>query len=158
MCGKSAEGFPLLERAVETAASMKRRPDRALFFVNLGEGHLIMGRTKEAGSYADRAITLASDCEERGNKAYGLRLLGEIESYPNVLDIDKAEKHYRQAIEIAEELGMRPLLAHCHHELGKLNRRMRKKGESHDHSSIAIAMFREMEMDFWLQKAERENF
>ena len=41
----------------------------------------------------------------------------------NPLDIGKAENHYRQALALAEELGMRPLIAHCHVGLGKLYRR-----------------------------------
>ena len=39
------------------------------------------------------------------------------------LDIGKAEDRYRQALALAEALGMRPLVAHCHVGLGKLYRR-----------------------------------
>ena len=31
-----------------------------------------------------------------------------------------AEDHYRHALALAEELGMRPLQAHCHRSLGTL--------------------------------------
>ena len=31
---------------------------------------------------------------------------------------------YRQALGLAEELGMRPMVAHCHFGLGKLYRRV----------------------------------
>jgi hypothetical protein len=35
-------------------------------------------------------------------------------------EVDEATAHYRQALALAEELGMRPLAAHCHHGLGTL--------------------------------------
>ena len=38
-------------------------------------------------------------------------------------DVATAEAHYRAAMALATELGMRPLVAHCHLGLGKLYRR-----------------------------------
>jgi len=35
-------------------------------------------------------------------------------------DAEQAEIYYRQALTLAEELGMRPLQAHCHRGLGTL--------------------------------------
>jgi hypothetical protein len=35
-------------------------------------------------------------------------------------DIDQAATPYRQALALAEEVGMRPLQAHCHLGLGTL--------------------------------------
>jgi len=58
---------------------------------------------------------------------------------------------------LAEELGMRPLVAHCHHGLGTLYRRTGKRQEAQEHLSTATAMFREMDMRFWLEKAEADS-
>ncbi len=38
-------------------------------------------------------------------------------------EIETAEDYYRHAVALAEELGMRPLVGHCHLGLGKLYRR-----------------------------------
>jgi hypothetical protein len=65
-----------------------------------------------------------------------------------------AEDHYQEALALAKELGMRPLVAHCHLGLGKLNRRMGKRHQAQEHLATAITMFREMDMRFWLEKAE----
>jgi len=51
---------------------------------------------------------------------------------------------------------MRPLVAHCHLGLGKLHRRMGKREEAREHLTTATAMYREMDMRFWLEKAEAE--
>ena len=58
--------------------------------------------------------------QERGHQAYALRLLGEIAARREPPEVEQAEAHYRQALALAEELGMRPLQAHCHLGLGTL--------------------------------------
>ena len=57
---------------------------------------------------------------------------------------------------LAEELGLRPLVAHCHLGLGKLYRRGGKREEAREHLAIATTMYREMDMRFWLEQAETE--
>ena len=86
--------------------------------------------------------------------AYALQLLGEIASYPDRPGVEKAENYFRQAMSLAEELGMRPLTAHCHAGLGKLYRRAGKLEQAHDHFTSAVTMYREIEMPFWLEKIE----
>jgi hypothetical protein len=49
---------------------------------------------------------------------------------------------------------MRPLIARCHLGLGKLYRRMGKRQEAHENLSAATAMYREMNMRFYLEQAE----
>ena len=51
---------------------------------------------------------------------------------------------------------MRPLVAHCHLGLGKLHRRAGKRREAQKHLNTATAMYREMDMGFWLEQAEAE--
>jgi hypothetical protein len=51
---------------------------------------------------------------------------------------------------------MRPLVAHCHLGLGKLYRRTGNRGESQEHLNVAMAMYREMGMTYWLEQAEAE--
>ena len=67
-----------------------------------------------------------------------------------------AEAHYREALALAEELGMRPLVAHCHLGLGKLYRRTGKREQAREHLTTATTMYREMDMRFWLEQAEAE--
>jgi hypothetical protein len=57
---------------------------------------------------------------------------------------------------LASELGMRPLVAHCHLGLGKLYRRTGKRQDAQEHLATATMMYREMEMSFWLEQAEAE--
>jgi hypothetical protein len=54
------------------------------------------------------------------------------------------------------ELGMRPLVAHCHLHLGKLYRRTGQRDQVREHLTTATTMYREMDMRFWLEQAEAE--
>ena len=58
---------------------------------------------------------------------------------------------------MATELGMRPLVAHCHLGLGKLYRRTGKREQAQEHLTTATTMYREMGMTYWLEKAEIEQ-
>ena len=86
----------------------------------LSEAYLLTGRRDEAMGLARSALAFARDLKARGNEAYALWLLGEIHTHQAPLDVEAAEGAYRQALALAEELGMRPLLAHCHLGLGTL--------------------------------------
>jgi len=70
--------------------------------------------------------------------------------------LDKAENYYRQAMDLADNQGMRPLLARCHLGLGQINRRRGKPEQAKEHLTTAITMFREMDMGSYLEKAEME--
>jgi len=83
-------------------------------------------------------------------------LLGDIASHPDRSDFDSGEGYYRKALELAETLRMRPLVAHCHLGLGKLYRRTGKRDEAQKHLTTATTMHREMDMTYWLEQAEAE--
>jgi len=123
----------------------------------LSEALVLAGRVDEALSLARDALARSRDHKERGYEAWALRLLGEIASYPQSLDTETSEGHDREAAALATELGMRPLAAHCHLGLGKLKQRSRKRRQAQDHLIAATMMFRQMDMRFWLQKAETET-
>ena len=51
---------------------------------------------------------------------------------------------------------MRPLVAHCHLGLGKLYRVTGKQEQAMEHFTTATTMYRDMDMQFWLEQAEAE--
>jgi hypothetical protein len=51
---------------------------------------------------------------------------------------------------------MRPLLAHCRLGLGRLYRRTGKDQQAKEQLTTATTMLREMDMGFWLERAEAE--
>jgi tetratricopeptide (TPR) repeat protein len=129
---------------------------KSLRTIWLSEGYLLAGREADARAAAQRALGLARHHKERGHEAYTLRLLGDIAAQKDSPDFGEAEDHYRQALALAEELGMRPLIAHCHVGLGKLYRQIGSRQQAEEHLTTATAMMREMEMGLWLERAEAE--
>ena len=91
---------------------------------------------------------------ERGSEAWVLRLLGDIAGGADPPQSESAEGHYNQALARAGELGMRPLVAHCHFGLGKLFSGTDDQAKAQENLATAARMYREMEMGFWLEKAE----
>ena len=59
---------------------------------------------------------------------------------------------------LATELGLRPLVAHCHFGLGKLYRQTSKQTQAREHLTTATTMYREMSMQFWLEKDGKETW
>ena len=72
----------------------------------------------------------------------------------NPPEIDQAETHYHHALPLANELGMRPLQAHCHRGLGTLYSQTGQSEQAHAELTTAIEMYRDMEMTFWLPETE----
>jgi class 3 adenylate cyclase len=154
--GRVTEAVALLEQAVEQERLKNLMSYHALTIIALSEAYLIAGRTKEAIECAESALKLARERQEPGNQAYALHLLGEIASDSEKSDLDKVENCYLQAMDLAGKSGMRPLSARCHFGLGKLNRKRGNEEQAKDHLTTAMAMFREMDMRSYLEKAEAE--
>jgi len=155
--GRVSEAIPLLEKAVETALSLRIMFGRSLLVGFLAEGYLQAGRTEEAAEVAARAHTLSLRHSERGYEAWTLRLIGEVASRREARDFEAAEDSYRRAQALAEHLGMRPLLAHCHLGLARLCRARGETEEAVEHFERATELFREMDMRFWLERTAAED-
>jgi tetratricopeptide (TPR) repeat protein len=151
LAGRLEEAVPRLEQA---AALREAWGTTAAWTHWLAEAFWLVGRVEDAARIAGRALTLSREASERGNEAWLLRLLGELDAQGDPPALGKAEPHYQHALAIATELGMRPLKAHCHFGLGKLCRRTGKSAQACEHVTTAARMYREMEMRPWLMNAE----
>jgi hypothetical protein len=98
---------------------------------------------------AQRALALARTHRERGVEAYALRLLGELASSGAASDVVEAETYYRQAMTLARDFGMRPLLAHSALGVGTLYLRTGRQAEAQAMLSTAVDLFAAMGMASW---------
>jgi tetratricopeptide (TPR) repeat protein len=155
LCGRLAEALPVLEEA-EAQAPAIRIFDTSTARTALCTGYLLAGRIDEAAEIAPRVAELAAKHGYRGSQARGWRLLGEIAARRDPPEVAPAEEHYHRTLALAEELGMRPLVAHCRLGLGRLYRRVGERQEAEEQVATALAMYRDMDMGFWLEKAEME--
>jgi tetratricopeptide (TPR) repeat protein len=155
LSGHLSEGMALMEEALADPESTGTTC-HPLLLTYLGEAHLLAGRRDDALAVARRAVDLALRQKERGNEAWALRLLGDIAAHADPPDPESAEEHYNQALARANELGMRPLQAHCHFGLGKSYRGSGHHARAREDLTAAVTLYREMGMGFWLEKAEAE--
>jgi tetratricopeptide (TPR) repeat protein len=152
--GRTTDALPLLTQAMEWAITREMVGYQALCRLPLGEAQMLAGRVEEAHALAEHTLTLTREHQERGHQAYALRLLGEITARRNPSKVALAETHYREALAMAEELGMRPLVAHCHFGLGRLYGQAGHGEQARAALSAAIELYRAMDMTFWLPQAE----
>jgi tetratricopeptide (TPR) repeat protein len=152
--GHADEGISLTKEGIDRAESLGLWADQSFRVGLLGEEYLLVDRLNEAEEAAAESLRLSKKHKERGFEAWALRLIGEVHSHPDLLDAERAEEHYRQALAIATELGMRPLVAHCKSGLGALYARAERKEMACEQLAAAAEMYREMKMTYWLEKTD----
>jgi tetratricopeptide (TPR) repeat protein len=151
LAGRGPDALPLLEQSVSTAPTEIMR---ARVHDWLGEAYLHLGRLDEALAIAVRGLECCRTHAQQGEQAWALRLLGEIHAHRQPPEAELAETSYREGLTLAEALGMRPLLAHCHYGLGTLYAKFGRPEQARAELSAAIALYRTMDMTFWLPEAE----
>jgi tetratricopeptide (TPR) repeat protein len=152
--GRLAEGRVLLEEALSESIRTGALRGQAYRVAWLSEVCRLAGRGEEAGQHARQALDLARQQKARGDEALALHQLGVVHAHADPPDIAQAEAHYQQALALAEELGMRPLVAHCRLGLGTLYATTGQRQQAHAALSAAIALYRAMDMTFWLPQVE----
>jgi tetratricopeptide (TPR) repeat protein len=152
--GRLAEGRALVEEAISESIRTGARQNQSRWVAWLSEVCRLAGRGDEAWQRARQAFDLARRQKERGNEALALHQLGAVHAHADPPDAAQAEAHYQQALALAEALGMRPLQAHCHRGLGTLYAKTGRPEQARAALATAIALYRAMEMTFWLPQAE----
>jgi class 3 adenylate cyclase/tetratricopeptide (TPR) repeat protein len=152
--GRVAAGLALVEHGVEQEAARGRQGSLTPLVACLSEAYLLAGRLGDVHTRAAQALELARQYQQRGNQAWALWLLGESTARRAPSGVAPTTGHYRQALALADDLGMRPLLAHCHLGLGILYARLGRRKQARAELSAAIELYRTMKMVFWLTHAE----
>ncbi len=154
--GRVDSGLALLEQSVEQAASIRLVAHHSLRIAWLAWAQLLAGRREEALTHARRALDIAMERKERGQQVRVRRLLADIEAGADAPDVPRAEAGYREALELADSLQMRPLAAQCRLGLGGLHRRAGHAGEARVELDDALARFSAMGMTLWIERTRAE--
>jgi class 3 adenylate cyclase/tetratricopeptide (TPR) repeat protein len=151
--GRTTEAVARLEEAVAAGESTSSLDPYTL--VSLGHAYLSAGQSEDASRCAREALVMCRQRTRRDVEADALHLIGDLAARQDPAS-EEAMANYHQALALADELGMRPLIAHCHLGLGKLYRRTGQREQAREHLTTAMTMYREMGMTYWLEKAEAE--
>jgi tetratricopeptide (TPR) repeat protein len=115
---------------------------------------MLAGRLEEAMQLGEQAVEITRTQKQQGYQAYALRLLGDIAAHRTPPAVEEAERQYREALALAEAIGMRPLQAHCHSGLGMLYAKLDQREQARAALATAVDLYAAMEMTFWLPEAE----
>jgi tetratricopeptide (TPR) repeat protein len=148
--GRVSEGVALIEPAIRQAISMDLKAHHALRLTWLGETLLRGGHVQRAHEQAVQAVTLAERQGERASHAYAKRLLGESARLREPPDLQAALSELRDALRLANTLGMRPLAARCQLDLAAAHQAVGASDEARAERDRAIETFRELGMLSWL--------
>jgi class 3 adenylate cyclase/DNA-binding winged helix-turn-helix (wHTH) protein/tetratricopeptide (TPR) repeat protein len=140
------------EDRLELIRTQGRKGGGAETYISLCHCYLMLGRLEDA----QRIVERIPEDRTAASTAQALRLQAEIATHPDRRRPELAEDRYRRALALAEECGMRPLVADCHRGLGKLYQRTGKREQARECLTVATTMYREMDMQFWLAQAEAE--
>jgi hypothetical protein len=113
------------------------------------------GEIEEGRRCLETALSLSRSLGERGSEAEALVALAEAHADGRGSPAE-ALGRYGDALALAAELHMRPLVARCHLGLGRLHRMTGQREPAREHLVTATTMLREMDMRFWLEQAEPE--
>jgi class 3 adenylate cyclase/DNA-binding winged helix-turn-helix (wHTH) protein/tetratricopeptide (TPR) repeat protein len=153
--GRLAEGLALLEETHRNDLRTGRLGGSYVTHLwQLSAVYLLAGRVDESLQHAGQALDLARAQKVRGEEARALFQLSAVQAHTDPAAVTQAEAHYRQAHTLASELGMRPLVAHCHRGLGTLYAKAGRPQQARGELATAIELYRAMDMTFWLPRAE----
>jgi len=149
LAGRREEAIPRLEQA---AASLRGQPRDATTVHWIAYGLLLAGEIEEAARRSEWFLQLARDHNLRGGAAWAQFVRASILARR---DDPEAEQAFRLARAQALELGMRPLVAHCHLGLSRLSWDHGQPEQAREQRATAAALYRAMGMQYWLVEAEK---
>jgi hypothetical protein len=117
----------------------------------LAEARLLAGDVPGGVDAAQEAVALARRHGERG---WALQARAEAEARGRAAEADGAARSYREALALAGELEMRPLVARCRLGLGVLLARSGRREDAVSELAVARDLFAEMGIELWRVRAE----
>jgi class 3 adenylate cyclase/tetratricopeptide (TPR) repeat protein len=152
--GQLDRGLPILAAAVEHTASMRRLGGQSLRLAWLSDSYALAAQFDKAEKLAREGLMLSLTSKDKGSQAWLLRSLGNFLATRSPSRTGEATENYAKALHLAQELGMRPLEAHCHFGLGQLYAQASDVASCRAVLGAAIKLYQQMGMSHWLSKAE----
>ena len=108
LASRLTEGLALIEEVIEQDTPTDAISDTRNIWLR-AEALFVAGRADGAEACARQVLDLARAHGELGVEPWISRLLGRIASHRDPPDVEAAEGHFRHALTLAHQLGMRPL-------------------------------------------------
>ena len=148
------DALPIIEEAVKPKNLDASIISSVYPLTALSEALRLNGKIVKAFETAEEALRIFRQTKERCFGAWTLLVMAKIQSEMESEQIEQARQTFQQAKDLAANLRMRPLLAHCCLEIGQFYKRNGELEKSRLELQKAIDLFRPLGMRFWLPKAE----
>jgi tetratricopeptide (TPR) repeat protein len=116
--------------------------------------YLQSGDLTNAQHHAEKALEISQDIHQKWTEGFAWMLLGRIFGKAGKLRFGKGKECILQGIKILSELKLKPFYAQGYQFLGVLYADMGQQDKALDNLKKADEMFREMGMDYWLEKTQ----
>jgi tetratricopeptide (TPR) repeat protein len=156
LSGRPDEALTLVQQSVE-ASTFALSPQHPFPFLFLATAYREAGQSDRSATTALEGLRLAKARRDGGAKAWALYLLGSIAALQQPFDPEPINGHYSEAMALAVDRGMRPLIAHCHLGLATLHANLGNGEQANERGGLATSMYGEMGMTYWLEKAARAS-
>jgi tetratricopeptide (TPR) repeat protein len=152
--GRLDEAIPLLEEGArrELLSYVHLESHR---LAPLARGYSAAGRHDDALRAIERGLSLARTNGIGYAETWLLLVLAEVTGNCDPPDVRRSLASGAEALTRSLALGTRPMVGHCHLALGRAHWAAGHPSEGEEHIRTAVAMYRQMEMPFWLGLAER---
>jgi class 3 adenylate cyclase/tetratricopeptide (TPR) repeat protein len=148
---ESERGLDVLRGALDRYTARVTPPVRA-YGTTTASAYLAAGAYEDARAEIHGGLAAAADRHARGYLALLQRLSAEVLAHTG--DLAGARVRLEEGLATATEQDMRPEVAHCHVALGQVSLLTGGRQEAEGHLTAATAMYREMGMMYWLEKAK----
>jgi class 3 adenylate cyclase/tetratricopeptide (TPR) repeat protein len=155
LSGQVPAAIAVLDRSRTTSAAIRFGYCHVLATIWYSQALILDRRFADARQHAETSLTLARAQRARGLEARALRVLGELSASGDAPDAEASEKLYAEAMAIATELGLRPLLSRCRVGVANVYTRTGRTERAREALTTAAGEFGRMEMTRWRERAER---
>ncbi len=158
LAGRAEDALALLGDAIAEAALHGLLSQHSLRHAYLSEVQLAGGHEEDAEASAMRAVALAVEHGENGFRVEALRALARVAWARRTPDLEAAAEHLGDALALAQDLRMRPAIAHCHGDLAEVSRRAGRSEETARHLEAASELYRELGLSFWRERLSGDGW
>lgn len=146
--GQVDEGLLLLQQAVVLDSTAEPQTTHSFALICLSEASFLAGNLEKAMTIATEAVQFSRKHAERSAEAYACWLLALIHNASGG-DPEVAAGTLQTAAAIANELGLKPLVAHCHLGFGELCDRQGNRQEAGTHRECGQHLLDALGMKPW---------
>jgi class 3 adenylate cyclase/tetratricopeptide (TPR) repeat protein len=148
--GQIGEGLSLLEKAVALDASAEPQTTRSFTLIAFAETLLLAGELEKALTAVNETLHRTRMLEERAAEGHACWLRATIDVVRGI-DLEAAANMFETATDIAAQLNLRPLMAHCHLGFGDLYQRRGLQEEAAAYRDRGQSLLDELGMKRWFR-------